>query len=876
MNYLPDVINNAKVLITVKTYPLPSNKYEELIITAGVLEDGKWVRIYPIPFRSLPLEKKFEKYEWIQLDLVRNTSDFRPESYRPKTDASNIQILGKLGTDHNWEERKKYVLQEVSTSFEELISLAKSETKKSLATFRPMEIIDFIIEEDTRTWKEQWIANYEQYGLFDIDEKGEGILRKIINKVPYKYSYRFLCENENKPRTLMIEDWEIGALYWNCLNQVGGDETEANKLVRKKYFEEFLNRKEIYFFVGTTKKFHNVAPNPFVIIGMFYPPKHQENNIDNEKSIPLPLAEKKVSEELTAKLHSDLWTLDDRLGYSLYAKAIVEFLSHKETKPPLTVGIIAPWGQGKTTLMRLIMKGLQDKREYRDLIQQQKKNWKSITLGKLIAMLDNGTKPVVQKITNPTVWFNAWKYQTCEQLWAGLAHSIISQLVDKLPDQMEREKFWLHLQMKRIDVTAIRRDIHRLIFEKLVIWLIFYLLIGVAGIVFFLMHPQVWYIQIFSTIPFLGTIVHWLCLRQHELKKKVEGKFEKYISQPDYETKMGYFYQVEEDLRKVFDLLIDPKNPVVVFVDDLDRCTPGKVAEVVEAINMFLCSDFPNCHFIVGMDARVVATSLDVAYEKLATKLQNISTANGSMGWHFLEKFVQLPFIIPNMTDNQRFEYIGKLFTPEESDKNNIEIDTNLEQIASMLKATEVDFDMILQIAKTLSIQTIQSEKFKDLSNNIIEARAKISTDKDREIIKILNQYGQYLRNTPRAIKRFANLYRFYRFTQLSRSLQKAESASAKELGVWVTLMLRWPHIVRFIQWETEVDALRGFLPSMKAELLETSINNSGTYDSWKNKLEELKLDKIEDIKDKRLFEFLFDAVTSGTGLRRAIEVGIW
>lgn len=25
----------------------------------------------------------------------------------------------------------------------------------------------------------------------------------------------------------MIEDWEIGALYWNCLRTAGGDEMQA-------------------------------------------------------------------------------------------------------------------------------------------------------------------------------------------------------------------------------------------------------------------------------------------------------------------------------------------------------------------------------------------------------------------------------------------------------------------------------------------------------------------------------------------------------------------------------------------------------------------------------------------------------------------------
>jgi len=277
MPYLPDTIDQAKVLITVKTYPLPSNKYEELVCTAGVLEDGKWIRIYPIPFRSLPRDKKFEKYEWIEVDLIRNKSDFRPESYRPASDASNIRILHKIGTQHEWAERKKYVLIDAVTSFEELIRQSKSETKKSLATFQPQEIVDFIIEEDKRTWKEQWQANYDQYDLFDIDATGKGLPREMINKVPYKYSYRFLSKGETKPRTLMIEDWEIGALYWHCLARAEGDEEEANWLVRKKYFEEFLSKKEIHLFVGTTKRYHAMnAPNPFVIIGVFYPPTKKD------------------------------------------------------------------------------------------------------------------------------------------------------------------------------------------------------------------------------------------------------------------------------------------------------------------------------------------------------------------------------------------------------------------------------------------------------------------------------------------------------------------------------------------------------------------------------------------------------------------------
>lgn len=69
----------------------------------------------------------------------------------------------------------------------------------------------------------------------------------------------------------MIEDWELGQLYWKCLEKHKGNEEKANIDVRQKYFFEFVKTKELYFFLGTTKKFHSIAHNPFIIIGTFYP-----------------------------------------------------------------------------------------------------------------------------------------------------------------------------------------------------------------------------------------------------------------------------------------------------------------------------------------------------------------------------------------------------------------------------------------------------------------------------------------------------------------------------------------------------------------------------------------------------------------------------
>jgi hypothetical protein len=60
-------------------------------------------------------------------------------------------------------------------------------------------------------------------------------------------------------------------LYLHCLEKADGDENKALEKVKQKYFDEFI-KTDLYFFLGTTLEFHRMAPNPFIIIGIFHPP----------------------------------------------------------------------------------------------------------------------------------------------------------------------------------------------------------------------------------------------------------------------------------------------------------------------------------------------------------------------------------------------------------------------------------------------------------------------------------------------------------------------------------------------------------------------------------------------------------------------------
>ena len=131
-----------RVLITVKTYPIPSKKYDELVCTAGVTESGDFIRLYPINFRDLPYTQQFKKYQWIEVIAKKYRGrDVRKESYRPDNDS--IKLLGQPISPNpgNWSERAKYALAKKARSLEDLYDQQRAD-RTSLGIFKPKKVND--------------------------------------------------------------------------------------------------------------------------------------------------------------------------------------------------------------------------------------------------------------------------------------------------------------------------------------------------------------------------------------------------------------------------------------------------------------------------------------------------------------------------------------------------------------------------------------------------------------------------------------------------------------------------------------------------------------------------------------------------------------
>jgi len=265
------LMEKKRIYIVIKTYPQISKKYAELVCTAGVLEDGSWIRLYPVKFRQLDIEQKYPKYTWIDVNVQRNTKDFRPETYRP--DITSI-IVHPKPKKVDWDERRRIIFKnkKVYRNLQELIQKAKS-NKTSLAIFKPAKVLDFTYEAVEPEWPEDKLQILQelsrQQSLFQSPEELEKEFR-VVRKVPYKFFYKFE-DDSGKQSKMMIEDWEIGMLYFNCLERANGDSKVAISKVKEKYFDKFT-KTDLHFFLGTTKRNHNIAPNPFIIVGVFTPP----------------------------------------------------------------------------------------------------------------------------------------------------------------------------------------------------------------------------------------------------------------------------------------------------------------------------------------------------------------------------------------------------------------------------------------------------------------------------------------------------------------------------------------------------------------------------------------------------------------------------
>ena len=104
---------------------------------------------------------------------------------------------------------------------------------------------------------------------------------------------------------------------------------------------------------------------------------------------------------------------------------------------------------------------------------------------------------------------------------------------------------------------------------------------------------------------------------------------------------------------------------LVIMVDDLDRCSPERIIENLEAIKLFLNVD--NTAFVIGADPRIVRHAIAVKYTPDQMRGQEEEgEAPDSLVTDYLEKLIQVPYRLPRLSPAEVETYMTLLFCQRE------------------------------------------------------------------------------------------------------------------------------------------------------------------------------------------------------------------
>jgi hypothetical protein len=245
------------VLITVRTYPVPSHKGIEVSCTAGITDEGKWIRLFPVPYRFLDADKRFQKYQWIKVSTIKAQNDRRPESFKLNVDS--IEIGESVSASNGWRDRRGFIGPLIQESLCQIQMARNSAGYPTLGIFRP-KIKRLLIEATDVEWTPQQLSDLKQRLLFNENPS------QTLEKIPFNFRYEFSCSHMGCPgHSLSCMDWEMGQSYRSWKRKYGDDWEAA---FRNRYEQEMISKYDTHFYVGTIHQY----PNAWIIVGLFYPP----------------------------------------------------------------------------------------------------------------------------------------------------------------------------------------------------------------------------------------------------------------------------------------------------------------------------------------------------------------------------------------------------------------------------------------------------------------------------------------------------------------------------------------------------------------------------------------------------------------------------
>jgi hypothetical protein len=465
--------------------------------------------------------------------------------------------------------------------------------------------------------------------------------------------------------------------------------------------------------------------------------------------------------DITTRAVSDI-AQADLLGFSDYAGALADLIKNEHTEKPITIGICAPWGMGKTRLMQMIQERL------------------------------TRTSPDGKTTTLPTAWFDAWKYDREDSLWAALALEVLAQARRRI-GWKEWIKVWTRLNWQRLDREALTRTgfntVVFLILAAISLAMVYPILLSQWAA-----KEAVQYVKKAGVVALYGAVFKMGYEVLKRLAVPFDQKIARYVKRPDYAERVGFIGKFQEDFKKVVESITGtPANPLVIFIDDLDRCSPAKTAEVLEAINLLLDSE--RCVFVIGMDAGAVAASLEAKYKEVATLTRESDDPGGlTLGQRFLEKIFQIEFRLPPPAGEHMERYVDSILGADDKPPAAPEVDK--QKVAAMKEEIAKGQEAGKSLEEAARAARVPGVSGPEVAEAKLESFAE-SFDSYPAVRDAVRSAATRLGNNPRKVKRFVNLFRLQALIANRRRLLESGVIRLDLLAEWLVAETRWPELMR-------------------------------------------------------------------------------
>jgi len=365
----------------------------------------------------------------------------------------------------------------------------------------------------------------------------------------------------------------------------------------------------------------------------------------------------------------------DRFSSQDYADVLAERAAKADT--PITIGIFGPWGSGKTSLMRLTRAALPGQREPDGRL---KRVWTRLTgaaalprqTGRRVLLKRAGVRWATAALPGDrgrvdwlkrawarlikaarswqrgrhgrlaSIWVNVWQLSNQEEVWHAFLQAVFGQVHHGLP-------LW-----RRIDARKVARALF--VNSYRVVIVITPVLLGQ-----FIENPEASWTDVLRLLrdPFAESLVQgggtlltyglavWTLIKPavEAARGVVNLDLEQLLQYGPYEAQVSELQQLQGRFEQLVRVLVGEAGRLVVFIDDLDRCTPEKIPEVLEAIKLFTTT--PRCVYVIGLDHEIVRRGIQTRYE-----------FGPEAAAEYLEKIVQIPFHLPPLDEGRMESFI--------------------------------------------------------------------------------------------------------------------------------------------------------------------------------------------------------------------------